>query len=36
MKGVILVSTSPELENIVVENTISLSGDEGIVVKLDN
>ncbi|MBT1702245.1 alpha-amylase family glycosyl hydrolase [Chryseosolibacter indicus] len=32
--GTIVVSTSPELEGTAVEGTISLSGDEGIIIKL--
>jgi alpha-glucosidase len=33
-KGTIVLSTSPELEGTFVESTISLSGDEGIIVQL--
>ncbi len=36
LKGTILVSTSPELEGTTIEGTTSLSGDEAIVVRLDN
>lgn len=36
LKGTIIVSTSPELEGTTVEGTTSLSGDEAIVVRLDN
>ena len=35
-KGVIVVSTAPEIEGSEVGNTISLNGDEGIIVKLDS
>jgi len=34
--GTIVVSTAPELEGTRVQDTITLSGDEGIIVKLDN
>jgi alpha-glucosidase len=35
MKGTIEVATSPELDGLTVEETVSLSGDEGIIVRLD-
>ena len=35
-KGVIVVSTAPEIEGSEVGNTISLNGDEGIIIKLDS
>ncbi len=34
-KGIVKVATSPELEGLRIEGTISLGGDEGIVVELD-
>ncbi|HYC86486.1 MAG TPA: alpha-amylase family glycosyl hydrolase, partial [Chryseosolibacter sp.] len=32
--GTIIISTAPELEGSYVENTISLSGDEGVIIRL--
>jgi alpha-glucosidase len=34
-QGTIVVSTAPELEGSYVKNSISLSGDEGIIIKLE-
>jgi alpha-glucosidase len=34
--GVIVVSTSPELEGLAVQGAITLSGDEGFVIRLNN
>ena len=34
--GHVVAASIPELENIRIEGDINLSGDEGIVIKLDN
>ncbi len=35
LKGTVKIATSPELEGIRVENSISLSGDEAMIIKLE-
>ncbi|MEI6949562.1 alpha-amylase family glycosyl hydrolase [Paraflavisolibacter sp. H34] len=36
IKGTVVLATAPELEGTTVHNTINLSGDEGIIVRLDS
>jgi alpha-glucosidase len=35
-RGKIILATSPELENIIVENELDLSGDEGVIIRLES
>jgi alpha-glucosidase len=35
LKGTVKIATSPELEGIRVENSISLSGDEAMIINLE-
>ena len=35
LKGTIVIATSPEMEGMAVEDSVNLSGDEGVIIRLE-